>query len=216
MSLYQTLAFLTAVFVSITAGRNDCITVSSIKDYSLIGHTYKSTSGKSLMTCIISCDQDAKCYSLNYKFPAKTCELNNVTRSLHLREFVFSPDTVYFDHPSRPSGSCSGDWPCENNGKCINVARFPGFKCECQHDYIGDTCKGNITDIIILWLHIGIIFTVESRVSNSRFIETPDSRANFRFPWFEISGFYCNFRKVAEIKVYSFLRNQQSWSKYVT
>lgn len=142
MSRYQTVAFM-SVFVCITAGPDDCITVSSIKDYSLIGHAYKSTSGKSLMTCIISCDQDVNCYSLNYKFPAKTCELNNVTRSLHLQEFVFSPDAVYFDHPSRPSGSCSGDWPCKNKGKCVNVARFPGYKCECQYDYIGDTCKGN-------------------------------------------------------------------------
>ena len=149
MSSYKTVAFLSAVFIYITAGWDDCITVSSIKDYSLIGHAYKSTSGRSLQTCIISCDQDANCYSLNFKFPAKTCELNNVTRSLDLQQFVFTPDTVYFDHPTRPSGSCSGDWPCKNKGKCVNVARFPGFKCECQHDYIGDTCKGKVT---VYWI----------------------------------------------------------------
>lgn len=138
---YQTLGLL-SIFVSITTGQEDCITVSSIEDYSLIGHTYKATSGKSLMTCIISCDQDTNCYSFNYKFPAKTCELNNVTRSLHLLEFVSSPGAIYFDHPSRPSGSCLGDRPCKNKGKCVNVARAPGFKCECQYDYTGETCEG--------------------------------------------------------------------------
>ena len=133
---------LLSIFVSLTASQEDCIAVSSIKDYSLIGHTYKATSGKSILTCIISCDQDANCYSFNYKFPAKTCELNNVTRSLRPLEFVSSPGAIYFDHPSRPSGSCSGDRPCKNKGKCMNVARAPGFKCECQYDYTGDTCEG--------------------------------------------------------------------------
>lgn len=138
---------LMSIFVSITAGQKDCVTVSSIKDYSLNGHSYKAASGKSLMTCIISCDQDASCYSFNYKFPAKTCQLNNVTRSLHPVEFVSSPGAIYFDHPSRPSGSCLGDRPCKNKGKCLNVARVPGFKCACQHDYTGDTCEGNIINI---------------------------------------------------------------------
>jgi len=99
------------------------------------------------MTCIILCDQDTNCYSFNYKFPAKTCELNNVTRSLHPLEFVSSSGAIYFDHPSRPSGSCSGDRPCKNKGKCINVARAPGYKCECQHDYTGDKCEGKIINI---------------------------------------------------------------------
>ena len=142
MSPYQGLTFL---FVSIAAGLDDCVTVSSIEDYFLIGHAFTRISGKSLMTCIVSCDQDPNCYSLNYKFPTKTCELNNVSRSLHPEEFVLSPDAVYFDHPSRPSGSCSGDWPCRNKGKCVNVAGAPGFRCECRYDYIGDTCKGNKT-----------------------------------------------------------------------
>ena len=138
---------LLSIIVSITAGHEHCITVSSIKDYSLIGHSYKATSGKSLMTCIISCDQEANCYSFNYKFPAKTCELNNVTRSLQPKEFISSPGAIYFDHPSRPSGSCLGDRPCKNKGKCVNVARAPGYKCECHHDYTGDTCEGNIINI---------------------------------------------------------------------
>ena len=94
------------------------------------------------MTCIISCDQDPNCYSLNYKFLDKMCELSNSTQYADLQDFVFSPDAVYFDHMTRPSGSCSGDWPCTNKGKCMNVAKAPGFKCECYQDYIGDTCKG--------------------------------------------------------------------------
>lgn len=139
----QTLGLLSIV-VLIAACQKDCITVSSIKDYSLIGHTYKTTSGRSLMTCIITCDQDTNCYSFNYKFPDKICELNNVTQSLHPLEFVSSPGAIYFDQPSRPSGSCLGDRPCKNKGKCENVARAPGFKCECQYNYTGEKCEGNI------------------------------------------------------------------------
>ena len=134
---------LISAIIASSLDNNNCVTVRSIKDYSLIGHIYRTSSGKSLLTCIISCDQDEQCYSINYKLPTKTCELSDVTRYSHLQEFVFSPDAVYFDHPSRPSGSCVGDWPCINKGRCVNVARAPGFKCECQHDYIGDTCNGN-------------------------------------------------------------------------
>lgn len=143
MAPVQHALLLKLIFASVASGLDNCITVTSIKDYSLIGHAYRTSSGKSLMTCIISCDQDAHCYSLNYRFAANTCELNNATRYSNLQEFMFSPDTVYFDHPTRPSGSCLADWPCKNMGKCVNVARAPGYRCECQHDYIGDTCNGN-------------------------------------------------------------------------
>lgn len=44
---YQTLGLL-SIFVSITTGQEDCITVSSIEDYSLIGHTYKEHPGNLL------------------------------------------------------------------------------------------------------------------------------------------------------------------------
>ena len=95
------------------------------------------------MTCIVACDQDTKCYSLNYRFPSKTCELSNSTRFADLQDFLFSPDVVYFDHLSRPSGSCVGDAPCKNSGRCVSLAKAPGFKCNCYKDYTGETCNGN-------------------------------------------------------------------------
>ena len=131
------------IFVSVAAGLNNCIAVTSIKDYSLTNHIYKISSGKSQLTCIVACDQDTKCYSLNYRFPSKTCELSNSTRFADLQDFLFSPDVVYFDHLSRPSGSCVGDAPCKNNGRCFNLAKAPGFKCKCYKDYTGETCNGN-------------------------------------------------------------------------
>lgn len=148
--VHQTLVFqlVLASITTVTTGLDKCITVSSINDYSLIGHTYKTSSGKSLLTCIISCDQDVHCYSINYKIPIKTCELSDATRYSHPEELAFSPDAVHFDHPSRPSGSCVGDWPCKNAGKCVNLPRDPGFKCHCQNDYVGDTCSGNEMTVV--------------------------------------------------------------------
>ena len=131
------------IFVSVAAGLNNCIAVTSIRDYSLTNHIYKISSGKSQLTCIVACDQDIKCYSLNYRFPSKTCELSNSTRFADLQDFLFSPDVVYFDHLSRPSGSCVGDAPCKNSGRCVNLAKAPGFKCKCYKDYTGETCNGN-------------------------------------------------------------------------
>ena len=143
MAHAQQTMLLQLLFAVVAVGVNDCITTSSIRDHTLIGHSYSISSGKSLLTCVISCDRDQHCYSINYKVAFKTCELSNATRFSHPKNFAFSSDAVYLDHLSRHLGSCKGDWPCRNKGKCVNVAADPGFLCLFQHSYIGDICAGN-------------------------------------------------------------------------
>lgn len=131
------------LFAYHSTGLHDCITTSSVRDYMLIGHSFKTSSDKSLLSCVISCDRDQQCYSINYIISSKTCEFSDATRLSHPQKFTFSREVVYIDHLSRPSGSCEGNRPCKNKGKCANVAARPGFVCHCQHNYMGDTCSGN-------------------------------------------------------------------------
>ncbi|XP_032230489.2 lactadherin [Nematostella vectensis] len=125
----------------ITADQHDCRPVSSINEYTLRGHAYKSITGKQLTTCVITCDGDPNCYSLNYRFPTSICELNGGTRVSHPEHFVYTADSVYLEHLSRPAGSCSGGWPCSNKATCVNVPMMPGYKCYCQEGYTGELCQ---------------------------------------------------------------------------
>ena len=132
------------LFIMTAAGQDSCHTVHSVSDRTLVGHAYKTTSGKCLITCIIACDDDPNCYSLSYKFPMKTCELSSQTSRSHPNSFLLTPDSVYLDHPKRPGGSCVGDLPCRNKGKCENTPQAPGYMCVCRQHYVGEKCEGKL------------------------------------------------------------------------
>lgn len=119
-----------------------CQDVHSISGYSLTGYTYRVMRGVRLITCIVTCQDDPECYSLNFKFTLKLCELNNATRlSIEPKYFVSLEDTVYLNNLYRPYRPCD-NVPCENGGTCITMNLYPGFKCECKAGNIGPSCEG--------------------------------------------------------------------------
>lgn len=129
------------LFQTIT-GQTGCQDVHSISGYSLTRHTYRMMSGVRLITCIVTCQDDPECYSLNFKFAFQLCELNNGTRlSVEPKYFVSSVDTVYLDNLYRPYRPCDNA-PCSYGGACVVTNLYPGFKCECKAGYIGPTCEG--------------------------------------------------------------------------
>lgn len=119
-----------------------CQDVSSISGYTLTRHTYRMMSRVRLITCIVTCQDDPECYSINFKFPIEQCELNNETRlSIEPQYFVPSPNTVYLDNLYRPYKPCDKA-PCKNNGSCVIINSYPGFKCVCKDGYLGPICEG--------------------------------------------------------------------------
>lgn len=125
----------------------DCRSVTSINRYTLKGHAYKTVKDKELVTCVITCDHDPACYSINYMFGTRTCELCRTTRVSHPADLVYTPDSVYLEHLSRPAGSCSGNMPCRNRGTCVNVPQAPGYRCFCRDHYVGELCEGKTRTI---------------------------------------------------------------------
>ncbi|KAL9963496.1 hypothetical protein ACROYT_G027007 [Oculina patagonica] len=98
-------------------------------------------SGVRLITCIVTCQDDPRCYSLNFKFTLNLCELNSETRiSVEPKNFVSSGDTIYLDNLYRPYRPCE-NVPCKNGGTCVTTNLYPGFKCECKAGYIGPACE---------------------------------------------------------------------------
>lgn len=119
----------------------DCQGVNSISGYSLTTHTYRRLSRVRLIICIATCQDDQKCYSLNFKFLLQECELNNETRlSIELNYFAPTEDTVYLDNLYRPYKPCDKA-PCKNNGSCAITNSFPRFQCDCKDGYLRPTCE---------------------------------------------------------------------------
>lgn len=139
------LAFVTA---------NGCRSVTSVSNYILYNHTYKIIPSIDLVTCISICDNGPNCYSINYVFPMRLCELSDATRAVDPIAFQFFPDAVYIEHLFRPEGSCTGDFPCKNRGTCVNIPQYPGYRCFCTDAYIGDQCEGMFGPISRLSLHL--------------------------------------------------------------
>lgn len=132
--------FVTTLFQPITC-QTGCQDVSSISGYSLTGHTYRMMSQVRLITCIVMCQDDPECYSLNFRSALRQCELNNGTRlSTASGYFVPAENTVYLDNLYRPYKPCDNS-PCKNNGSSVTVNSYPGFKCDCKARYFGPTCE---------------------------------------------------------------------------
>ena len=146
--------FVFTLFQCITqTGQNGCKDVHSISGYSLTGHAYRTLSGVRMITCIVTCEDDPECHSINFKFTHKLCELNNTTRqSAESKYFVPSEDYVYLNklhqqtvqlhrYNSDTSKPCDYS-PCKYGGSCSNTNYQPGFVCNCQTGYTGPTCEG--------------------------------------------------------------------------
>ena len=45
-----------------------------------------------------------------------------------------------------PKGACSRlNNPCQNGGQCIDANNDNNFVCNCQSDFVGDTCESKCT-----------------------------------------------------------------------
>lgn len=129
----------------ITISTFGCRSVTSIQNYILFNHNYQTISNTDFLKCIITCDTNSNCYSINYVFPMRRCELSNATRAIDPTMFRYRQDAVYIEHLYRPEGSCSGDYPCKNRGTCVNIPQYPGYRCFCADAYVGDQCQGMTT-----------------------------------------------------------------------
>lgn len=118
-----------------------CQDVSSISGYTLTRHTYRMMSRVRLITCIVTCQDDPECYSINFKFPIEQCELNNETRlSIEPQYFVPSPNTVYLDNLYRPYKPCDKA-PCKNNGSCVIIIHTQDLSVSAKMDTLGRFVK---------------------------------------------------------------------------
>lgn len=118
-----------------------CRTIKSISNRALAGHVIGVSASSSVEKCLVKCEREPDCYSINYMLSSKTCELNKGTRLSHPNQFLPRENTVYLDSLHERYHACVHP-PCQNGGTCIILPRSPGYKCNCQPKYSGDDCQG--------------------------------------------------------------------------
>lgn len=138
----ETTALFAFLFLgTILADQQHCRTLQSISNRALTGHVIGVSASSSVERCQIKCERNPDCYSTNYMFSSKSCELNKATRLSHPENFLLRENTVYFDNLHREYHACVHP-PCQNGGTCVILAQSPGYECKCPPKYSGNNCQG--------------------------------------------------------------------------
>ncbi|KAK3740553.1 hypothetical protein QZH41_014954 [Actinostola sp. cb2023] len=119
-----------------------CRSIQSIPNYVLTGHVINTIYGKRFDTCVILCENDVKCFSINYMHTKRMCQLNAKSRSTNPCDLKPSDDgTVYMDNVRHFHKDACALNPCKNGGTCMVTSSCQGYKCHCGAYYKGLTCE---------------------------------------------------------------------------
>lgn len=119
-----------------------CQIIRSIPNRALNGHVIGASMSSSVEKCLIKCERNPDCYSINYVFSSKSCELNKGTRLSHPGNFLPRENTVYFDGSLHRHYHACVHPPCRNGATCVLLTQSPGYECKCQPKYSGNHCQG--------------------------------------------------------------------------
>lgn len=72
-----------------------CGSQSSSYGKALIGHTFDKVKVLMPADCLIRCENEPRCQSLNYVMEDNTCELNNRSKEARPADYVTDPSRIY-------------------------------------------------------------------------------------------------------------------------
>lgn len=120
-----------------------CKTIQSIPNYTLKGHVRRSTKGKNFESCVMQCERDVKCFSINYSHATRLCQLNSRSRDTNPFDFTLGDEfDVYMDSLEHFQKDACTLGPCQNNGTCQATSSNPGYICQCGMFFKGSHCEG--------------------------------------------------------------------------
>ncbi|KAJ7392555.1 hypothetical protein OS493_010201 [Desmophyllum pertusum] len=125
-----------------------CQIIRSISNRALNGHVIGASMSSSVEKCLVQCERNPDCYSINYVFSSKSCELNKGTRLSHPGNFLPRENTVYFDGSLHRHYHACVHPPCQNGATCVLLTQSPGYECKCQPKYSGNHCQECIGDAL--------------------------------------------------------------------
>ena len=139
---WKTALFAYLAMLGLTAG-HDCQATAAIANYILVGHVHKLLSLKKMLTCIIACQEEPKCYSVNYHLGKMTWELSLQTRGNYPQDFVHRSEWLYMEMlrqpPKAPPLLFCNHVTCKNGGTCLNTKSR--YHCVCKDEFWGPVCE---------------------------------------------------------------------------
>ncbi|XP_031572538.1 uncharacterized protein LOC116306591 [Actinia tenebrosa] len=79
---------------------SDYYPIENSDGYALINSVYKSFSTASFATCLLACETDMTCMSLNFLMSTSTCDLNTQTKESTPGYFIQRHNSIYSINPS--------------------------------------------------------------------------------------------------------------------
>ena len=87
-----------------------CGSEGSISGWMLQKHIYKTIHVDKGINCVLICQKDNRCQSLNFAMRLRICELNDRTKEARPEDFVPNPDRYYFKRDIK-----RGEWKQDNH-----------------------------------------------------------------------------------------------------
>ena len=147
MALISIKAFI--IYIALTshlesaADQGDCVSKGSIPNFALKGHQIKSMTKPTMLNCVVACQDNGHCHSINYEHMTHACELNARTREAYPWDFSTHPGWTYLEVLFRkPAPPCRrGEASCRY-GFCIPEDETQYSSCRCMRPFTGEFCDG--------------------------------------------------------------------------
>lgn len=124
-----------------TAGHDTCRSSRAIPEHALTGHMIIAHEGRTLDSCVVTCEQVQNCFSINYFSTIKRCELNNKSAEWHFSDLQPMQSALYLAMIIRIYTPCVDlNPPCL--GTCVPVPGSLATQCVCEgHEACQNDCK---------------------------------------------------------------------------
>ncbi|XP_048582814.1 uncharacterized protein LOC5511589 isoform X37 [Nematostella vectensis] len=102
----------------------------------LASHVIANHTAEAASNCRYHCYGSDRCQSVNYNSVTRQCELSDSDEHQAPRDLIDRESFIYLG----TNNACSSS-PCSPNGKCIADFENNGFKCSCNKNFSGKSCK---------------------------------------------------------------------------
>lgn len=126
-SLVIVFGFAMLRITEVSSCRQPCGTVEPIRGFRLKEQSYRTYNSVTLERCIILCEQDTGCFSINYFKRTRVCQLNNSTKDDAIEDFVQDNTCLYIDNVLRQHHLAEEQGPhCKCKLVHLDVSRIIG------------------------------------------------------------------------------------------
>ena len=103
---YVTAAIFLTCHVICQVDAEQCKSEHSVYGMMLKGHVFEEKKTATILSCVLQCDANIRCQSLNYVISQYVCELNSRTKDARPEDFIPDADRIYITRLDRGIIAC--------------------------------------------------------------------------------------------------------------